>query len=143
MLHSIMIYTFLSLCPLRSYSYSAGFIHQQTSAWHHHCYSVRISFRPGPWPPGPPSAPVGSLGSYCRAVSAAVTADHHCCHLLPQRRPQALKQPSSAIRRKHDLRQATLGRRKLVVSLLELVLCVFVDCLRYITHFLHDVQYYP
>ena len=52
--------------------------------------------------------------------SAAATDEDHRCRLLPPRRQQALQQPSSAICRKDDLLQATRGRRKLVVSLLEL-----------------------
>ena len=57
--------------------------------------------------------------------SAAATAEDHRCRLPPQRRQQALEQPSGAFRRKDGLHQATRGRRKLFVSLLELARHVF------------------
>ena len=129
---NMLLYCTFWICPLCTYSCSAGFIH----------YTHSRKESPFPLTP-PPLLPLGPSRLLRVPQSAAATAEDHCCHLLPQRRPQALKQPSSAIRRKHDLRQATLGRRKLVVSLLELVLHVFVDCLRYVTHLLYDVQYYP
>ena len=78
--------------------------------------------------PGPfPSAPAGSTGSNCRRRRQLRIIVAAC--LPPQRRPQALEQPSGAIRLKDSLRQATLGTRKLVVSLLELARHVLVDYL--------------
>ena len=118
---------FLPACPLCAYWCSAGLIHHKTSAWHRHALAIRISFRipapapPPPWPPGP----AGSSGSDSRQRRQLRITAAAC-------RRRAGRKPSSnpaAPRRKNGLRQATLGRRKLVVSLLELTRHVFVDYL--------------
>ena len=73
------------------------------------------------------SPPLGPSRLLRVRQSAAATAENHRCHL--PRRQQVLEQTSCAFCRKDGLRQATWGRRKLVVSLLELARHLFVDYL--------------
>ena len=68
-------------CPLWAHSCLAGFIHHHTSAWHHHCNSVRISFQICIQAPPPPSL---QAPHWVRVLLSGVpTAEDHCCCLPP------------------------------------------------------------
>ena len=80
--------------------------------------------------PGPSlSAPAGSRSDSRRQRQLRITAA--ACRRSAGNYPNAaaFEQPSSSICRKDGLRQATLGRRKLAVSLFKLTRHVFVDYL--------------
>ena len=75
----------------------------------------------------PASPPLPRTLLRVRQLAAATAEDHRFRLPLQRQNAAALEQTSGAIRRKDGLRQATRGRRKLIVSLRVLARHVFVD----------------
>ena len=84
----------LASCPLCAYSYSAEFIHHQTSTWHRHALAKGISFRISAPPPQLQQAPqdptVGSGDSWGSPLPPAAASQAATQMLQPSSSPAAL-----------------------------------------------------